>query len=220
MKNKLVLLLNGFLLPIIINSCSYSSKTTRRILDNSLKTSYDVIIVPGYPFKNFTWDRNMKGRIYWSKFLFDNGVAKNIIYSGSSVYSPYYEGKIMALYAEAIGIPANNILAETKAEHSTENIYYSYKKAKQLGFKSIAVASDPFQTKLLRRYILKKISADVIVIPIVMDTLKMIEPAMIDPVIDYQKAFNKNYIPLKEREHFWKRLRGTWGMNIDTTLYE
>jgi uncharacterized SAM-binding protein YcdF (DUF218 family) len=29
----------------------------------------------------------------------------------------------------SIGIPRENIFTETKAEHSTENIYYSYKKA-------------------------------------------------------------------------------------------
>lgn len=219
MKNKVVLILQGFFVSIIINSCSFSSKATKRLLNKSFETSYDIIIVPGFPFKNFMWDRNMKGRVYWSKFLYDKGVAKNIMYSGSSVYSPYYEGKIMALYAEAIGIPAKNIFTETNAEHSTENIYYSYKKAKQLGFKTIAVASDPFQTKLLQRYIRKKVSADVPVIPFVIDTLKMIEPTMTDPVIDYKQAFNRDFKPITERESYWKRFKGTRGLNVDKTLY-
>jgi uncharacterized SAM-binding protein YcdF (DUF218 family) len=218
-RKKAGIVLQGFLMSIIINSCSFSSKTTKKLFNQSLKTSYDVIIVPGYPFENFVWDRNMKGRVYWSKYLYDIGVSKNIMYSGSSVASPYYEGIIMALYAEAIGIPAKNIFTETKAEHSTENIYYSYKKAKQLGFKKIAVASDPFQTKLLRRYIRKKVSPDVPVIPFVADTLRMLQPTMTDPPIDYKQAFNKDYKSLKEREGFWQRFRGTRGLNVDTTLY-
>ena len=219
MKKKFGLVLQGFLMSILINSCSFSSKTTKKLLNQSLKTSYDVIIVPGYPFENFVWSKNMKGRVYWSKYLYDKGVAKNVMYSGSSVYSPYYEGIIMAQYAEAIGIPREHIFSEIKAEHSTENVYYSYKKAKLLGFKKIAVASDPFQTKLLSRYIRKKVSRDVPVIPFVVDTLRLMEPTMTDPLIDYKKAFNKDYKPLKEREGFWKRLRGTRGLNVDTSLY-
>src|SRR5579871_1824586 len=162
----------------------------------------------------------MKGRIYWSKYLFDHGIAKNIMYSGSSVYSPYYEGEVMALYAKALGIPAEHIFTETKAEHSTENIYYSYKKAKKLGFITIALASDPFQSKSLRKFIRKKIDAEVAVIPMVIDTMKMIEPTMTDPEIDYQKAYNPNFISLTKREGFWKRLRGTMGKNMDTHVYD
>ena len=98
----------------------------------------------------------MVWRVYWAKFLFDKGIAKNIMFSGSSVYSPYYESIIMSMYAEAIGIPKENIFIETKAEHTTENVYYSYKKALELGFKNIAVASDPFQTKMVSRFTRKK----------------------------------------------------------------
>jgi hypothetical protein len=141
------------------------------------------------------------------------------MYSGSAVYTPYYEAKIMALYAQALGIPAKNIFTEIRAEHSTENVYYSYKKAKQLGFKKIALASDPFQTRMLRRYIRKKVSADVDLLPFVIDTLKMMEPQMTDPKIDFEQATKKEFIALPQREGFWKRFRGTRGLNVDTTFY-
>ncbi len=98
-------------------------------------------------FENGKWDRVMMGRIYWAKFLYEKGIAKNIIFSGSAVYSPYYEAEIMRLYAIELGIPKENIFAETKAEHSTENAYYSYKYGKKLGFNKMALASDPFQSK-------------------------------------------------------------------------
>lgn len=218
---RLVLALSGlFLLFLFLNSCSFSAKATKRLLKESKMKCYDIIIVPGVPLENGKWSKAMKARIYWSKYLYDQGIAKNIMYSGSSVYSPYYEGDIMAIYAAAIGVPAKHIFSETKAEHSTENLYYSYKKAKKLGFNSIALASDPFQTKSLKRYARKKVNTDIGMIPMVMDIMASIEPQMTDPVIDYQQAFNKDFIRIKKRENFWKRLRGTMGKNVDVNAYE
>ena len=142
------------------------------------------------------------------------------MYSGSSVYTPYYEAEVMSLYAQAIGIPKEHIFTETRAEHSTENIFYSYRKAKILGFNTIALASDPFQTKLLKRYIRKKVAKNVALIPFVIDTLKKMEPSMVNPVIDFQLAYNNEFVSITERESFWKRLRGTRGRNVDTTAYK
>ena len=207
------------LVMLLINSCSFSSKTTRRLFKESANEQYDLIIVPGVPFENGTWSRVMKGRVYWSKYLYDKGIAKNIMYSGNSVYTPYYEAEIMAMYAEAIGIPKANIYTETKAEHSTENVYYSYKKAKKLGFSKIALATDPFQAKLLRRFTREKVSPDVKLIPFVVDTLRTIEPDMVDPVINPEQAFNKNFVSITTRQTFWQRFRGTRGLTLDTTAY-
>lgn len=203
-----------------LNGCSFTSKTSRRLLKESAKTPYEIIVVPGVPFENGQWSRVMKARVYWAKYLFDNGITKNIMFSGSAVYSPYYEGKIMALYAEAIGIPKKNIFTETKAEHSTENIYYSFKKARKLGFTRIALASDPFQTKMLGKFTRNKLSADIGLIPFIADTLKTMQPGMTDPVIDYQQAFEKDFVPLTKRQGFWKRFRGTMGKNVDAKAYD
>lgn len=201
-------------------SCSFSGKASGKLLQQAQANGpYDIIIVPGIQFENGQWDRVMKGRIYWSKYLLDKGITENIMYSGAAVYSPYNEAEIMALYAEAIGIPREKIYTELLAEHSTENIYYGYKKAKQLGFKKIALASDPFQTRMLKKFVKEKISPDVALIPMVVDTMKLIEPSMTDPVIDYKKAYRENFISIKKRESFWKRLRGTIRGNMDTTAY-
>lgn len=184
-----------------------------------MKENYDIIIVPGVPFENGKWSQTMKGRVYWSKYLYDKGITKNIMYSGAAVYSPYFEAEIMALYAEKIGIRKENIYTETHAEHSTENVYYSYKKAKKLGFNRIALASDPFQTKMLKRFTKKKVSPAIGMIPFVIDTLKKMEPKMIDPEINFQKAFANDFKALPERESFLKRLKGTRGLDIDTSAY-
>ncbi|MEO6541398.1 MAG: YdcF family protein [Ferruginibacter sp.] len=178
-----------------------------------------MIAVPGVPFYETGWDSTMKARVYWAKYLFDKGIAKNVMFSGYSVSSPYYEGKIMAMYAIAIGIPAEHVFSEIKAEHSTENLYYVYLKAKKMGFTHIALATDPYQAKQLKRFAWKRISPDVGIIPIVFDTLRVIQPYMTDPEIDHMQAYNKDFIPLATRESFWKRLKGTMGKHIDPNAY-
>ncbi|MGN6351802.1 MAG: ElyC/SanA/YdcF family protein [Parafilimonas sp.] len=209
------------LIFLVLCGCSYSSKTSKRMLDSSEQLVCDIIIVPGIPFDSAVgkWGDIMKARVYWSKYLLDNGVARNVMYSGSSVYTPYYEARIMALYAEAIGINKKNIYTETLAKHSTENIYYGYRKAKQLGFKKIGLATDPFQAKMLSSFVQKKVSPEVEIIPIIFDTLKAMEPQMIDPAIDYSKAYNKNFVPITQSENFWQRMQGTMGNRIDTSAY-
>lgn len=154
-----------------------------------------------------------------SKYLFDAGLAKNIIYSGSAVYTSYYEAQIMALYAEALGIPGAHIYTEKKAEHSTENVFYGYRMARQLGFERIALASDPFQTKFLMGFVRKKVDRNIALIPMVIDTMKALQSSMIDPEIHFQEAEKRDFVSIKERESWWKRLRGTLRGNMDTSAY-
>jgi uncharacterized SAM-binding protein YcdF (DUF218 family) len=203
----------------ILNSCAYSSKASKQLFQQSLNMKYDMIVVPGVPPEDGKWSATMKDRVFWSKFLYEKGIAKNVMYSGSAVYSPYSEAEIMAMYGEKLGIPNENIYTEIKAEHSTENIYYSYKKAKKLGFSSIALASDPFQTKMLRRFTRKIVDQDVALIPIVYDTIQSMKAIIPDPTIDFEKAYVNDFKSITEREGFLKRLRGTRGLDIDTTAY-
>lgn len=202
-----------------LNSCYYSSRSCNELLKKAMLEQYDIIIIPGYPLEDGKWSPSLKARIYWSKYLYDKGITKNVMYSGNAVYTPYYEGKVMALYAEAIGIPKEHIYTELLADHSTENVYYSYKKAKKLGFKHIALATDPFQTKMLQKFVFKKVDPNIGMIPIVFDTLKAMEPMMIDPVIDFSSAYVKNFVPLPERKSYWQRLRGSRGQDMDTNAY-
>ncbi len=208
----------SLVLPIL-NSCAYSSKATKHLLEESLNKKYDMIVVPGVPFEDAKWSATMRDRVFWSKYLYEKGIAKNVMYSGSAVYSPYREAEIMAMYGEKLGIPKENIYTEIKAEHSTENIYYSYKKAKRLGFSAVALASDPFQTKMLRRFTRKIVSQDVAFIPIVYDTIQPVQAGIPHPTIDYEKAYVKDFKSITEKEGLLKRLRGTRGLDIDSTAY-
>ena len=56
---------------------------------------YDAVIVPGVPFNEPSWDKPMLMRVVWAVHLYKRGITKNIIMSGSAVYTPYVEAKIM-----------------------------------------------------------------------------------------------------------------------------
>lgn len=180
---------------------------------NVSKKPFDLIIVPGVPYNGKNWSKVMRDRIYWSKFLIEKGYAKNVMYSGGAVYTSFVESKIMALYAEALGIAKENIFTEERAEHTTENVYYSYKLAKEKGFNKIALATDPYQTNNLQSY-LKKKKYEISLLPIQYDTVSImnkLEPKIfpISAQVD-----TTNFISLKKRESFYKRIKGTLGKNI------
>jgi len=53
----------------------------------------------------------------------------------------------------------------------------------------------------------------------VIDTLNMMDPDMIDPEIDFREAYDPDFVSLTKRENIWKRFQGTRGKNIDTSAY-
>jgi uncharacterized SAM-binding protein YcdF (DUF218 family) len=172
---------------------------------------YDAVIVPGFPYDGQNWDRVHVMRIIWAKFLFEKGYTKNIIFSGSAVATPYIESQVMAYYAEAIGIPKVNLFTEERAEHSTENVYYSYRLAKEKGFSKIALATDPYQTSFMRKF-MRKFELPIALLPIVIDTLRTLDHT--EPRIDAKPALKSGFVKLSEREGFFKRFKGTIGKYI------
>lgn len=173
--------------------------------------SFDVAIVPGVPFNN-QWDSIMKGRVLWAAFLYKKGIVRNIIFSGGAVYSPYYEAAIMRLYGRQLGIPETNMFCDTLAEHSTENIYYSYEMARKLGFKTIALVTDPFQSALTGRFTKRRFATSIQHIPFIVDTLRKFNDVAIE--IDPSPAYKAGFKSIVEREKQFKRFRGTLGAFI------
>ncbi|MEO6687322.1 MAG: YdcF family protein [Dyadobacter sp.] len=172
---------------------------------------YDVIIVPGFPYQGKEWDMVHKMRIHWAYYLYKKGITKNVIFSGAAVATPYIESRVMSYYAEALGIPAKHIFTEEKAQHSTENVYYSYRIAKKLGFKKIALATDPFQSRYMGKF-MRKFEIPVALLPTVIDTLKIMD--LYEPNIDPKPAMVDNFQKLSERENFFQRFKGTMGQYI------
>lgn len=179
---------------------------------------FDAVIVPGVPFENGSWDSVMKARVLWSWILYKNGIVKNIIYSGGAVYSPYKEAVIMGLYGRKLGIPKDNIFYDTLAQHSTENVYYSYLLAKKLGFKSIALATDPFQSFMLRGFTRKRFGSPIYHIPFVTDSIAAYNHN--NPRINPRSARVDSFRSITQKQPFLKRLRGTLGRDINWSQYE
>ncbi|MDI1356479.1 MAG: YdcF family protein [bacterium] len=174
---------------------------------------YDVIIVPGIQFTEPVWDRVLQMRLIWAKHLYDRGLTKNIITSGSAVYSPFVEAEIMKEYLVAMGVPKEHVIVEPRAEHSTENLWYGYKLAKRKGFKTIALASDPFQSKMLYRFAKKRTHKEVFFLPVIIDTLRGLPHDA--PVINYEPLRIQNFVPITEKISKRQRFKGTMGRNID-----
>jgi len=213
MRHKSILFITAILTIGLYSCISYKNRPSRLFNEVIQKgQTFDAGIVPGFPFQNDKWDSLMKGRVLWACYLYEKGIVKNLIFSGSAVYSPYSEAKIMGLYAKAIGVPENNIFYETKAEHSTENIYYSYELARREGFKSVALLTDPFQSSVTKRFTKRRFATPIQHLPFVIDTLKNLNNQ--DYSIDPSTAFLEHFVPLAERESWFKRLRGTLGAFI------
>jgi hypothetical protein len=203
-----------FLLPaVIFSSCFFIGPShIRRLRIAEVDGPLDVAIVPGLPFKDGHWDTLLKARILWSLYLYKHGIVKNIIYSGNAVYTPYTEGKSMALYAYALGLESSHIFIDTLAEHSTENLYYSYQLAKKLGFKKLAVATDPFQCYMLYKFSKKHFNTRFYFLPVIYDSIAAYD--YLDPVVDTKPAYIKDFVPLDQRMKYSERFKGTMGKGI------
>jgi uncharacterized SAM-binding protein YcdF (DUF218 family) len=214
MKKFLLRFLAFHVVLIAIVSIASCGSTRKAFVKAQPKMPFDAIIVPGVPFDT-AWSDIMRMRVLWSYHLYNRGLTKNIIFTGSAVYSPYIESRIMAEYAKKLGIPEENIFTEEQAEHSTENIFYSYYMGKDLGFENIAVATDPFQSSMVKSFAKHK-KLDVAFVPAIFDTLHTYY-SEINVTINPTWAEVENFVALPDREGFWKRFAGTMGKNLKYT---
>jgi uncharacterized SAM-binding protein YcdF (DUF218 family) len=175
------------------------------------KKPYDVIIVPGFPHDSGKVNMVQSQRIKWAYYLYKNGYAKNIIFSGAAVHTPYVEAKVMKLIILQTGIDSNHVFTETKAQHTTENLYYSYLLAQDLKFKSIAFATEPAQSSFMKPFN-RKFKLQLDFIPVVSDSVLKMDLMLHQ--IDESSTFVPNFIPLKEKEGLIKSLRGTRGHQV------
>ena len=205
------------LLPLL-QACLLFKPSPEKMTRQALKkhSQFDVVIVPGIQFVEPAWDRVLMMRLLWAKHLYDKGLTRYIMPSGSSVYTPYVEAQVMTEYLVAMGVPRRHIIPEEKAEHSTENLWYGYRLAKRKGFTRIALATDPFQSKMLWGFAKRKTKGEVKFLPVLIDTLRTLPHDT--PVISYRELKLKDFVPITERESKWKRFKGTMGLNIDYTF--
>ncbi|NOQ91089.1 MAG: hypothetical protein GQ552_00065 [Flavobacteriaceae bacterium] len=112
---------------------------------NSNLKNFDVIIVLGSPATDDCKAGSiMKDRVAKGIELLKLGIAKKILFTGSSVRNNCTEAEAMAAYAISNGISKNDILKETRARNTYQNAYYATVHMKKLHFTSAAiVTSEP-----------------------------------------------------------------------------
>jgi len=205
MTKRKISFFTGIVFLALLSACNFKSMVNSMYTKYIVRAPYDVIIVPGIGFDTATQQTNgFNARVVWAKTLFDRGIAKNIIFSGAACYSPYVEGKVMKMIAEKIGVPSQNIFCEVQAQHGKENVYYSLLMAHKLGFKKVALATDPYQALYLKTFVEKNMP-DMGILPIAMDSLKYFSPAV--PPVDLSSALVKDFVPLSKRQSFWSRFQ-------------
>lgn len=204
---KTTLILGSLLLVMTV----YGNNPEKKFLKTVKDDPYDAIIVPGVPYKEEAWQAILKNRIHWAVYLYKKGIAKHIIFSGSAVYTPYIESRIMAMYAIELGVPDTVIITEELAEHSVENVYNGYKLAQHHGYSRVALATDPFLARMMK-WASRNIPVNIDFLPYVEEILQTL--SFPDVEIEHDKAYVDNFISIVDRESFWKRIKGTFGKKI------
>lgn len=184
----------------IISSCKPARRIEIAEKKYMKRAPYDAIIVPGYPYVTEKYpygsERNkilLNTRIYWAKELYDKGITKNIIFSGAATHTPFVEGCIMKMIADSLGIPGEHTFIEDKALHSYQNAIYGKRLAKKLGFKKIAVATDPFQFAYMT-YLLNIFTPGMPILTFKPERMaEFIKPL---PQIDANDAYVENFVPV------------------------
>jgi hypothetical protein len=182
-----------------MNSCGLINNLANNSSESRTSNApYDVIIVPGVPYDAARVNQIYKARMLWAKWLYDRKIAKNIIFSGSAVHTPYIEAETMKIMADSMGIPTEHTFAERRAQHSTENVDYGIQMARALGFKKIAVATDPFQSHFIRRFI-DKCRINVALVPFPLQMMPLYYKRTV-PKIDASSAFKKDFEGSRKKE--------------------
>ena len=197
-------------MALLLAFCSLRRYANKSYEEAKLEAPFDVIVVPGVPYDKANTTRLMLMRILWAKHLYDSGFTHNVIFSGSSVYTPFVEGIAMKLIADTLGMPHDHTFSEVKAEHSTENAYYGYKMAQRMGFKKIALATDPFQSATLEGLI-RKYCPGMKTIPMVYGK---VDRSKTLPAIDTTKAYVANFVSIRKTQSWWNRWRRTMGKRV------
>ena len=205
----------SIILLVSLNSCLIKRMSYHNLNVKHKSDVFDAVIVPGFPYFKDGNNDVLKMRILWAKALYDMGKAKHIIFTGSAVSTEYKEALVMKKIAIDLGVPDSVIFLELKAEHSTENIYYSMKICEENNFTRIALATDVVQTFMLKNYI-NNYFPYIANLPIHYDQINMQKDLSYIDVSDCKVA---DFIALKNRKTKEEIAFASKGNNIDTTGY-
>ena len=132
-----VLLFVGTVLATLVSYRSIPSENTRA-------THFDTIIVLGTPARpDGSPSPEQRERTLEGVREYKAGVAPTLIFTGGSAHNEFIEAHIMAVLAEAQGVPSSAILEEGRAQNTIQNIFYSQRIMAEHNWSSAEVVSSP-----------------------------------------------------------------------------
>lgn len=138
-RAKLVLVVALASLAVHTTACGPS----KYLVERAPAVPFDAVIVPGCPSElDGSPSFCQLGRAGEAALLWRRGWTTHFIVSGSAVHTPYVEAEAIAQAMTVLGVPADRIVLERDALHSDENVYYAMRVADDLGFDTLAIASN------------------------------------------------------------------------------
>jgi uncharacterized SAM-binding protein YcdF (DUF218 family) len=111
-------------------------------LSNTNRSSFDVIIVLGYPTNpDGSASPVERARVMEGVREYRRGKAPVLIMTGGAAHNQHVEADAMADFAMAQGVPAGAILREEKAQNTIQNAWYSVQIMRAHQWKSAEVVS-------------------------------------------------------------------------------
>jgi uncharacterized SAM-binding protein YcdF (DUF218 family) len=112
---------------------------------NSNAGHFDTIVVLGTPAKpDGTPSPEQRERVLEGVREYKAGVASHIIMTGGPAHNSFVEAHTMAQFASTQGVPPSDILEESQAQNTVQNIYYSAQIMHQHNWSSAEVISSPY----------------------------------------------------------------------------
>lgn len=89
-------------------------------------TQYDVIVVLGAMVeKDGTAGQMLRNRIAKAAELYYEGAAPKLILTGAAAHNRWVEAEVMAAGLQALGVPQNALILESRARTTAENAHFS-----------------------------------------------------------------------------------------------
>ena len=109
---------------------------------NTGQQRFDIILVLGYPASaDGTPSPEQRERVLAGVRAWRRGVAPRLVMSGAAAHNQWVEAHTMALLAEQRGVPAADVLEESHALNTIQNVYYTVALMRQHGWDSAEVVS-------------------------------------------------------------------------------
>jgi uncharacterized SAM-binding protein YcdF (DUF218 family) len=111
---------------------------------NTDRNHFDAIIVLGCPANpDGTPSVKQRERVDEGISEFRKHVAPRLIMTGGAAHNQFTEAEVMAHYAVENGVPAADVVAESRAQNTVQNAFYSIEIMKEHGWNSAEIVSSP-----------------------------------------------------------------------------